>query len=264
MKNNVLMLLLLLVAAAMAIALITVSKKAADQQKLAADSLAVASNTVTSKSRQLAELQTVNQTLETNLAATRTDFSNKLTLADANLRAVEASLEKATAEAQVQAKAQADSNAASLAQRDQKISELESLNQTLDKEAADLRGTITNLNFRIAATQEKLAKSEGDRGFLLKELKQLQSEKADLEKKFNNIAELRDQLRKLKVQTATSRRLDWMRRGMDDASHEKGGELLIHRLPSSPSSDSNGANIELRERGGVKIQTSPPANAPQK
>jgi chromosome segregation ATPase len=264
MKDKALILLLIVAAAVLAVALIVVNKKSADQQKQAADSLTVASNTVISKTRQLAELQTVNQTLETNLAAARADFSNKLALADANLRAAESNLEKATGEAQAQAKAQADSNAVLLAQRDQTISELEARNQALDNEAAVLRAAITNLDTRIAATQEKLAKSEGDRAFLLKELKQMQSEKAEMEKKFNNINSLRDQLRKLREQAAISQRLDWMRRGVSDTFNMKGGELLIRHAPPPSPSAPGGAKIELRESGGVKIQTAPLTNAPAK
>src|SRR5580704_14625118 len=85
MKNKGPILVLLLVAVGLGIALIVVNKEASDQAKEAADSLATASNTVTSVTKQLAELQTVNQTLESNITANRNDFSNKLALADANL-----------------------------------------------------------------------------------------------------------------------------------------------------------------------------------
>jgi hypothetical protein len=264
MKDKGPILVLLLVAVGLGIALIVVNKEAADQSREAADSLAVASNTVTSVKKQLAELQTVNQTLESNITAVRTDFSNKMTLADANLRTTEADLEKAVAEAKAETKAAADSNAVVLAQQDQKIADLESHNAALDKEADALHVAITNLETRIAATKEKLANSEGDRTFLLNELKTLQSEKIDLETKFNSIADVREQLRKLKAEAAIARRLDWMRRGMYDTFKEKGGELLIHPLSLVPPPASSGANVELKESGGVKIQTSPPTNAPPK
>jgi len=260
MKDKGPILVLLVVAVGLGIALIVVNKEAADQAKEAADSLAVASNTVTSVKRQLAELQTVNQTLESNMAAVRNDFSNKMALADANLRTTEADLQKAVAEAKAETKALADSNTVTLAERDQKIARLEAS----DKEADALHVAITNLDTRIAATEEKLAKSEGDRTFLLHELNVLQSEKLDLEKKFNNIADLRVELHKLKVEAAIGRRLDWMRRGMYDSFKEKGAELLIHPLPQVPASESSGATVELKQSGGVKIQTSPPTNAPPK
>jgi chromosome segregation ATPase len=249
MKDKGPILVLLLVAVGLGIALIVINKEAADQAKDSADSLAVASNTVTSVKKQMAELQVVNQTLESNLTATRTDFSNKISLADANLRTTEADLEKTVAEAKAESKAAADA----VAQRDEKITELENRNEALDKEAASLHVAITNLDAKIATTQIKLAKSEGDRTFLLNELKALQAEKLELEQKFNNIADVREQLHKLKQEAVVARRLDWIRRGMYDSFTSRGGQL-------APASS---ANVELKQSGGVKIQTTP-TNAPPK
>src|SRR5271168_4324791 len=95
MKDKGPILVLLLVAVGLGIALIVINKEASDQAKDAADGLTVASNTVTSVKQQMAELQVVNQTLESNLTTARTDFSNKIALADANLHTTEADLEKA-------------------------------------------------------------------------------------------------------------------------------------------------------------------------
>jgi chromosome segregation ATPase len=263
MKDKGPILVLLLVAVGLGIALIVINKEASDQAKDAADSLAVASNTVTSVKKQMAELQLVNQTLESNLTATRTDFSNKIGLAEASLRNTEADLEKTVAEAKAEAKAAADSNAVTMAQQNAQIAGLESHNEELEKESAALHVAITNLEFKIATTQAKLANSEGDRSFLLKELKTLQAEKLDLEQRFNNIADVRDQLHKLKVEAALARRLDWIRRGMYDSFKAKGGEVLSQSSPQAPPPGSGGANVELKESGGVKIQTSP-TNSPPK
>jgi chromosome segregation ATPase len=261
MNNKGLIFVLLLVSVGLGIALIVVNKQASDQRSEAAQNSATASNTVISVKKQLYESEAVNQMLETNLAATRADSSNKLALSEANLHTAEANLEKAAAEA----KAQADSNAVALAQRDEKISELESENQSLDKEAAALRVSITNVQAHIAATQEKLAKSQGDQVFLLKELKILQNEEADMEKKFNNITAVREHLRKLKTEAAISRRLEWTRRGMDASFIQKGGEQLTqHAAAVVPSEASSGATVELRQGGGVKIQTPASTNAPPK
>ena len=258
MKDKGPILVLLLVAVGLGIALIVINKEASDQAKKASDEVATASNTVISVKKEVAELQVVNETLESNLTTTRNDFSNKIALADANLRTTEADLEKTMAEGKAETKALADSNAVLLAQRDEKIAELESHNEALDKESTALHTAITNLESRIATTQEKLAKSEGDRGFLLKELKTLQAEKLDLEQRFNNIADLREQLHKVKVENAIARRLDWIRRGMYDSFKEKGGELLIQSSSQTPSSGSPGANVELKENGGINIQTNAP------
>jgi chromosome segregation ATPase len=250
MKDKGPILVLLLVAVGLGIALIVINKEAADQARDASASLATASNTVVSVKKEMNELQVVNQTLESNMAAARTDYSNKMALADANLRSTEADLEKAVAEAKAEGKALADSNAVALSERDQKISELESRNEAMDKETSSLHVALTNLDARIAATQEKLAKSEGNRDVLLNELMMLQLEKAEMESRFNDITEVRHQLRKLKAEAALARRLDSMRKGMYGSFKE--------------NSASSGANIELNQSGGVKIQTNSPGNAPPK
>jgi chromosome segregation ATPase len=260
MSNKGLIFVLLLVSVGLGIALIVVNKEAADQRNQAAANSIAASNQIVSVKSQLQELQSVNQTLETNLASTRIDYSNKLAASEANLRTTEANLAKAAAEA----KAQADSNAVAVAQRDEKISELESENLSLDKEAASLRVSITNVQARIAATQQKLAKSEGDQAFLLKELKVLQAEEAEMEKKFNDITAVREQLRTLKTEAAIARRLDWMRRGVNDSFIQRGGELLVQHSSSPPPAESSGSAVELRQGGGVNIQTPAPTNGPPK
>jgi chromosome segregation ATPase len=260
MSNKGLIFVLLLVSVGLGIALIVVNKEAADQRSQATANSIAASNQIVSVQSQLQELQAVNQTLETNLASTRIDYSNKLAVSEANLSTTEASLAKAAAEA----KAQADSNAVILAQRDERISELESENMSLDKEAASLRVGITNVQAHIAATQAKLAKSEGDRDFLLKELKLLQGEEADMEKKFNDITAVREQLRKLKTEAAIARRLDWMRRGVNDSFIQRGGELLVQHASSAPPAEGSGSAVELRQGGGVNIQTPAATNGPPK
>ncbi|MCX6923638.1 MAG: hypothetical protein NT154_10595, partial [Verrucomicrobia bacterium] len=62
------------------------------------------------------------------------------------------------------------------AKRDAKIAGLEAQNQALDKQAIDLSNAITNLTAQIEDTKRKLATSEGEKGFLDKELKRLMAE----------------------------------------------------------------------------------------
>ena len=256
MKDKGPILVLLLVAVGLGIALIVINKEAADQAREAEAGLATASNTVISVKKQMAELQIVNQTLESNINTARADFSNKIALADASLRTTEADLEKTIAESKAETKALTDSNTVAMAL----IGELESRNEVLDKESAALHLAITNLDAKIAATQEKLAKSEGDREFLLKQLTMMQAEKLELENKFNNIADVKLQLHKLKVEAAISRRLDSMRKTMYDSFNEKGGDH-----PSTNQEPlSSDATVELKQHGGVKIQTNSPATIPPK
>ena len=81
-------------------------------------------------------------------------------------------------------------------------------NDDLTKKMSDLNTSINNLESQIAVTQKKLADSEGDRELLLKELKRLQAEKAELERRFNDLAVLRDQVRKLRDDVAVIRQCD--------------------------------------------------------
>jgi chromosome segregation ATPase len=244
--------------------LIVVNKGASDQRSKAAQNSATASNTIVSVKKQMDELETFKQNLETNLAATQSDFSNARAVSEANLRTAEANLEKVMAEAKATAKAQADSNTLVLAQRDEKISQLESENQSLDKEAASLRNSITNVQSSIAVTQEKLARSQGDQTFLLKELKGLQQQEKDMDKKLHDVTYVRELLHQLRSENAIARRLDWMRRGIYATFNEKGGERLMDHSPSVPPPGNSGATVELKEHGGVKIQAPTPTNAPPK
>jgi chromosome segregation ATPase len=248
------------VAAGLGLALLVVNNKAHREKQELYDALSVQSNTVTTIKTSLEEQQAVNQVLETNLAATRVDYSNKLTLSDANLRSAEENLEKAKTEA----KAQADAEIAEIATRDKKISDLENQNQDLDKQASDLRGHISGLQTQINATQDKLARSEGDREVLLKELKRLQTEKTALESRFNDLAVMQAQVRKLKNELSVAQNLDWIRRGIYDAIKEKGGERLISP-PNNSSPEANPAlNVELHRTGETNILSPPPGDIPAK
>src|SRR5437868_6465012 len=82
-----------------------------------------------------------------------------------------------------------------IAKRDSKIKELEGQNDEMTKKLTELNGSIGSLEKQIADTEKRLAASEGDRAFLLKELKRLQIEKAELERQFNDLVVLRDQVR---------------------------------------------------------------------
>jgi hypothetical protein len=96
----------------------------------------------------------------------------------------------------------------------------------------------------------------------LKELKRLQSEKMELERQFNDLAMLRDQVRKLKEELSTASRLDWLRRGLY-GSTPKGAEKL--RQPLTTTNNLKNLDVELHQSGAVKINspTNAPAPAPQ-
>jgi chromosome segregation ATPase len=216
--------------------------------------VALLSSQVMQKDQDLNEAKQVNSTLEAHLtqqsdAASR--LSNTLSQTTATLQKTEAEAKKA-----------AQMSAEELAKRDQRITELEGQRDDLTKRMTELNGAITGLESQITETQRKLATSEGDRAFLLKELKRLQAEKMELERQFNDLAMLRDQVRKLKDELSTASRLDWLRRGLY-GSTPKAAEKLKQPITST-NKDFN-LNVELRQDGSVKVNpsaTNAPAPAP--
>src|SRR6266404_5142623 len=108
------------------------------------------------------------------------------------------------------------------------------LTNTYTEVASNLTRTETSLktsleevakrDAKIADTQKKLAASEGNREFLEQELKRLTSEKAELERQFNDLAVLRAQVSKLKDELSIARRLDWLRRGIFANAELKGAQ----------------------------------------
>ena len=261
MKDKAPIIVLIIVAAGLGLGLIVVNNKARREKQELYDALSVQSNTVTTIKTSLTEQQAVNQVLETNLAATRAAYSNKLAVSEANLRGTLENLDKVTAEA----KAQADAAAAEIAQREKKISDLEVQNQDLDKQIGDLRGHISGLESQIEATKGKLARSEGDRDALMKELKRLEAEKTAWEERFNNLAFLKVHIRRIKAELAADRNLDyWYRHGYYGDLHKKGAERLAHPSNNPPTELSPTLNIELHRNGNTNGLAPPPSDVPAK
>jgi chromosome segregation ATPase len=200
------------------------------------------------------ELSTVNITLSNTLAATKAEYSNKLIATEADRDATAAKLAKAQAEA----KAASEAAKTEMDARDKKIADLEGRNIDLDKQATDMRGAITKLESQITDTESKLKNSEGERGFLLKELDRLRAEKADLEKKFNDLAALRDQVHKLKEELSIARRLDWIRRGIYATLGEKGAARQITPTPEPVAANAGDLNVEVKQDGTSKISEPQP------
>ena len=215
---------------------------AAKQTKELQDKIDLLSSQVKQSTTDLAEAKQVNTALESQLtqqsdAATR--LSNTLSQTSATLAKTEAEAKKAAQQA-----------AEEMAKRDARITELEGQRDDLTKRMTELNGAITGLETQITETQRKLATSEGDRAFLLKELKRLQQEKMELERQFNDLAMLRDQIGKLKDELSLSKRLDWLRRGLY-GSTPKGADKL--RQPTTAGTNRYDLNVELRQDGSVKV-----------
>jgi chromosome segregation ATPase len=226
----------------------------------AQDEIITLSNNVKETREQVNELKTVNMTLETNLAGRTHELEN----ISKNLANVSATLAKTEAEA----KAAAEAALAEMGKRDARIAELQGQNDEMTTRMTELNTSLGTLEKLIADTEKKLATSEGDREFLLRELKRLQAEKAELEKQFNDLAVLREQVNRLKDELSIARRLDWIRRGIYGTTAQKGAEALMKPVPppAAPGTNVN-LDVELQQSGGVKIQSgtnTPPTNAPPK
>src|SRR5438093_5320532 len=225
--------------------------KAVDEQRKAEAKIKQLSDDVVHTQDQLNEQKKVNDTLEKTLESRTTEaqsLSNRLESVSATL-----------ARTEQDAKAAAEQARDEIAKRDAKIADLEGKNDDLTKQMADLNTSITGLESQIDDTKKKLAASEGDREYLLKELKRLQAEKAELERKFNDLAVLRDQVRKLRDELSIARRLEWIRRGLYGS--ERGAEKLQKGLAAAGPQTNYDLNVEIKQSGGAKI-ASPATNSP--
>ncbi len=209
------------------------------------------SNQWNDTSAKLMEQKRVNTVLETNLVI-RTGEADGLTN---RLLSLSNDLVRTETEMKAAAKAAEEE----IAKHEAKIKDLENQNDGLSKTMDNLKGNITSLEAKILETQQKLASAQGEKEFLLKELKRLQAEKAELEKQFNDLAVLREQVRKLKDELSVAKRLEWIRKGLYGSSQMKGGQLLQQGFwrPAAAKSNYN-LNVEIKRDGETTI--TPPAN----
>lgn len=256
MKGKTGIVILVVLCIALGVGLLVRHAKAVDEQHKAEARIKQLSDDVVHTQDQLSEQKKVNDTLEKTLETKTTEaqnLSNKLETVSATLTRTEQDAKTAAAQAKDE-----------IAKRDAKIADLEGQNDDLTKKMADLNTSITGLESQIDDTKKKLAASEGDREFLLKELKRLQAEKAELERKFNDLAVLRDQVRKLRDELSIARRLEWIRRGLYGS--EKGAERLQKGLATTGSQTNYDLNVEIKQSGGAKIVSpgtnNPPATTP--
>ena len=246
---------LLLVALGLGAGWFMTSKQAAEERLTAANTIGSFSNKLVSTESLLAEQKTVNVKLSTNIVERESElltFSNKWTSVTADLARTEA-----------EAKAAAEKAKADIEQRNARITELEGQKDDLTKKMDGLNVQIGSLGDLIKETERKLAASEGDRELLQKELKRLLAEKADLERKFNDLAVLREQVRKLKEELNIANRLDFIRRGLYGFD-KKGAQLLNEgvRSPGPRATNAVGAqiNAEVGSDGSAKVSAT--TNAP--
>jgi chromosome segregation ATPase len=219
------------------------------------------SNHVTTLTSQLTEQLLARAQLETNLAFTERKAANELATVRADLSTTTASLEKSQAEAKAAAAAIAAANAA-IAEKDKRISALESQNTELDKEASDLRISLTNIQAQIQAARKKLDAAEGDQQLLMAEWTKAQAQKEELEKKFSDLAVLKERVRTLRDNIAIDRRLDYIRRGLYDAGEQKAGDHMINPPVAGPAATNKSLDVELHQGGEIKLNPPASTNAP--
>ena len=240
-------LVLLLVVLGLGVGWFLTSKRAADDRVTAASRIAALSNDVVATTVKLTEQQKVNVHLESTLGQRGEELalvSNKLTTVSGDLAKTEA-----------EAKAAAEKAKAEIEQRNGKIAELEGQKDELTKKMDGLNDQITGLAGQIQETERKLAASEGDRDLLQKELKRLLAEKAELERKFQDLAALRDQIRKLKEELSIANRIDFIRRSLYGFD-KKGGQVLAEGVKSAGPKATNSPvqlNAEVGTDGSAKL-----------
>jgi chromosome segregation ATPase len=230
-------------------------KQAVEVKKQDDEKITILTKNVEETRGKLDEQEKLATYLQTNLAVRTEELSgasNALAKLNADLDRTQKEMQAAAAAAK-----------AAIDERDAQISKLTSETNAMTLKMDDLTASIGKLGKQISDTERKLAASEGDREFLLKELKRLQVEKAELERQFNDLAALRAQVSKLKEELSIARRLEWIRLGIYGASEKKGAEKLMAGSTSpAPKTNNFNLNVELKQDGGAKVV--PQGTAPAK
>ena len=255
MKSRIAVILLVVICLALGVALITEQRKHAQAKRELDDQIALQSTDLQKTHKDLEEQKQVNMTLEGDLKTRAEDLKSLSN----NLGKVMADLEKSDAQAKATAE-QLRTAQAELARKDQKINELEGQRTALGKQMDQLTNSIDTLEKQILTTEKKLATAQGEKEFLVKELARLRTEKAELERQFNDLAVLRAQVSKLKEEMAISRRLEFIRLNLFGA-HKGGAEKLMPApRPALASATNYDLAVEVRQGGSARIVA--PTNAP--
>jgi hypothetical protein len=252
MKIKVVIVILAVACAGLVIALFATKKQADDQRTTDVTSINEFSNQVVDADEHLKELGQVNLTLSNDLASSQ----QQLALSDEQLTQLSNSLAAATATL-ADTKTSLASAEELVTNLNSRIADLESQNKLLDEQADTLSNTLARLTMQIEQTRSQLAVSETNAVFLQRELQKQLAQKAELEHKFNDLDELRFQVKKIKDEIFVERRVQLMK---FDTSGKKGGELLMMRTlpvpgsaPSKPRISTYDLNVEIGSDGSVKV-----------
>ncbi|MGA2243365.1 MAG: hypothetical protein ABSH48_00085 [Verrucomicrobiota bacterium] len=252
MKIKVAIVILAVACIGLGVALLTIKKQADDQHATDINSINEFSNQVISADAQLKEKDQVNLTLSNELAASQQQLAQTQeqmvqlsnTLSAANSTLVETRTSLASAEETV-------------TNLNTRIADLEAQNKFLDEQANALSNNLARLTQQIEDTKNQLAVAETNSAFLQGELQKQLAQKAELEHKFNDVDELRAQVKRLKDEMFVARRVQLMK---SDVGNKKGGQLLMMRtLPVPPSAapkppaSNYDLNVEIGSDGTVKV-----------
>ena len=188
MKIKIGIVILLAISVGLFIALFTTKKAADDQRVNDAAKIVDYSNQVTTATLTIDDLRQVNLMLTNDLAVTRdsmTSLSNSLMDTTATLTNTKAMLQNA---------------------QDQ-IADLESRNKLLDDRANELTNSMEALNAQMAETRQELAAANTNNAFLNSELQKQIAAREALEQKFNDLATVRAQVKKLRTDEFVAVRL---------------------------------------------------------
>ncbi len=240
MKNLIGIVVLAVICVGLAVVLFTTKNRYQVQKEKDTDTIVSLSNYWERTQADLEEQKQVNQSLEADLARREeklTVLTNELTSVSSTLAKTEVTLKAANAD---------------LARMESHIAGLEDQNAALDQQAITLNQAITNLTVEISDTQAKLASAEGDKAFLESELRRLMAEKAELEKKFNDLEILRAQVKQLKAELSIAQRLAWIRKGLLGDT-PKGATMLISKPGSPRGGEQYDLNVEIKADGSVEV-----------
>jgi chromosome segregation ATPase len=243
---------LILASLVLGVGLIVRHKNAEEMKRQDEEKIADLNKKVEDTKMKLDEQEKMSMYLQTNLVLSTEELSRTSN----NATKLAADLERT----QKQMQAEKEAAKAEIERRDAQIAQLTTETNAMTQKMDDLTANINKLGSLIKDTERKLLASEGDREFLLKELKRLQVEKADLERQFNDLSALRTQVAKLKEELSISRRLEWLRMGIYGQQDKKGAERLM--AGAAPAARTNGfnLNVELKQDGGPIIIGGPSTN----
>jgi predicted RNase H-like nuclease (RuvC/YqgF family) len=251
MNIKIVIVILAAVCAGLVIALVATKKQAGEQTQKAADAILDFSNQLTTANVNLDDLRQVNLMLTNDIAASHEALlalSNNFTETSGALTETKASLQSAQDQ---------------IGNLNGRIADLEAQNKALDDHTAALTNTIASLDSQIADVQQQLASSETNNVFLTAELQKQMAQRAELEHKFNDLNDVRAQVKKLRDELFVARRLQWISAGTS-GTQQKGAELLMHGPPTGtapghpPHYD---LNVEVGSDGSVHL-IPPITNAP--